>query len=326
MAVYTKVSKQDIAAHLNKYSLGELVDLKEIVQGIDNSNFILQTTKGKFIFTIFEARIDKNDLPFFINFKAHLAKKGVNCPTPIANNNGELLVDFNGKKSLIVTFLSGSMLEPQENGYYNNITKEHCFSLGKTLAQMHQNIADFNHGRNLDNIVQDFTLVVQKISHLLEDYEPKISDEINDGLKILEKNWDISLPSGPIHADLFPDNVFFNEQKEVSGVIDFYFSQNDLFIYDFAILTTAWCFDENNNFITEKFNAMLDGYQTLREFSKAEKSFLKTALIAAAMRFLLSRLHDMFFTPKDSLVKIKDPQEYLAKLRFFKNNSILEKE
>ena len=317
MAVYTKTTKEEIANHLQNYQLGKLVDFKEIIEGIDNSNFIIVTEKGKFIFTIFEARIDKNDLPFFINFKAHLAQKGVNCPSPIADNSGELIVDFKGKKSIIVTFLSGAMLKAQDDGYYNNITTKHCESLGKTLAKMHLAAADFKVENRDEPAFIPFQETFAKISHLIEDYQVGLSAEIQDSLSLIEKNWNSSLLKAAIHGDLFPDNVFFNESQEVSGVIDFYFAEYDVLIYDLAILSAAWCFDESNNFINEKFQAMLKGYESLRKLSQDEKSSLKTAQIAAAMRFLLSRLHDMFFTPKDSLVKIKDPQEYLAKLRFF---------
>lgn len=306
MAVHTKLTREEIAAHLRNYSLGELADFKEILEGIDNSNFIITTEKGKFILTIFELRIDKKDLPFFINFKLHLAQKGISCPRPIPDNSGSVLVDLKGKKSAIVTFLSGKTLD-------KNITANHCFEVGKILAKLHLAATDFQMTRKNDLGIEGFRPLFSKFEHLLENYEKNLRQEILQDLNFLEEVWSHDLPSAAVHLDLFPDNVFFDENQKVSGVIDFYFTANDALIYDFAITMTAWCDSE------EKFLQLFNGYEEVRKFSEAEKDFLKIALVAASMRFLLTRLHDMFFTPKDSLVKIKDPQEYLQKLRFFKS-------
>ena len=319
MAVYTKLTRLEIENHLENYALGRLVDFKEIVEGIDNSNFILVTEKGKFILTIFENRINKNELPFFINFKLHLAEKGICCPRPLLDNAGSVIVDLKGRKSVIVTFLSGATLQKRDDGYYDNITKNHCFEIGKITAKLHEAAADFKMQRKNDLGVSGFYPLFSKFENLLENYQENLSAEILADSKFLESSWSSDFPSATVHADLFPDNVFFDEDQKVSGVIDFYFAANDLLIYDFAVIANAWCFDEKNNFSEEKFSELMRGYEWVRKFSVAEKNFLKTALVAAAMRFLLTRLHDMFFTPKDSLVKIKDPQEYLAKLRFFRS-------
>lgn len=319
MAVFTKVTKQELAQHLQKYQLGQLIDFKEIIEGIDNSNFILETTSGKFIFTIFESRIDKNQLPFFINLKLHLAKKGICCPRPILDKSGSAIVDINGNKSVIVTFLSGETLKPQVDGYYSNITPQHCFEVGKILAQLHEAAADFSMQQKNNLGISGWKPLFSKFEHLLENYQKNLRTEILENLDFLEKSWRFDLPSAAVHADLFPDNVFFDKNGKCSGVIDFYFAANDMLVYDFAATANAWCFDEKNNFIEEKFSELMRGYESVRKFSDAEKKFLKIALVGAAMRFLLTRLHDMFFTPKDSLVRIKNPQEYLAKLRFFKS-------
>lgn len=318
MAVYTRLTKEEISDHLKNYQIGELVDFKEIVAGIDNSNFIIKTTQDSFILTIFEARIKSEELPFFINLKTHLAGKGICCPRPILNNDGQSIADLKGKKSSIVTFLSGAMLEPQEDGYYANITNKHCFEVGKVLAKLHQGALDFDMQRENDLNVHGFVPFFAKFEHLIDGYQSDLKQEIVDELVELKAKWQDDLPSAAVHADLFPDNVFFDEQNNLSGVIDFYFAAQDMFIYDFAIIVNAWCFDENNAFVQDKFDNMLQGYQENREFSDAEIGFLKTALRAASMRFLLTRLHDMFFTPEDSLVKVKDPQEYLQKLRYFR--------
>lgn len=317
MAVYTRLTKDEIFEHLKNYDIGEFVDFKEIIAGIDNSNFILQTSKQKYILTIFESRIQKDELPFFINFKTHLAQKSICCPKPILNKFGEAIVDFKGKKSAIVTFLSGKTLEPENNGYYKNITPKHCFEVAKTLAKLHVASSDFLQKRENDLGVFGFEKLFNKFAHLVENYQKGLTKEITQNINLVTNDWNSNLPSSVCHLDLFPDNVFFDENSNLSGVIDFYFSANDLLIYDLAIIVNAWCFDENNNFDKEKFSQMLKGYQEVREFIRDEKEFLKTALISASLRFLLTRLHDMFFTPKDSIVNIKNPQEYLAKLRYF---------
>lgn len=319
MAVYTKISRDEVVQHLKKYDLGEMVSLKEIIEGIDNSNFILETTQGKFILTIFESRIKENELPFFINLKLHLAQKGICCPRPILDRSGSPISVLKEKKSAIVTFLSGATLKPSDDGYYDNITSEHCFAVGKQLAKLHLAAADFEMTRKNDLGIDGWKPLFSKFESLLENYQKNLAAEISQDLNFLKTSWYQDLPNCAAHLDFFPDNVFFDQSAQTSGVIDFYFAANDLMIYDFAIIVNAWCFDEKNNFITQKFEQMLQGYESIRKFSEQEKDFLEIALIGAAMRFLLTRLHDMFFTPKDSLVKIKNPQEYLAKLRFFKS-------
>lgn len=319
MAVFTKITKQALEDHLQKYQLGQLLDFKEIIEGIDNSNFALNTSAGKFILTIFESRIDKNQLPFFINFKLHLAEKGICCPRPILDKYGLAIADFGEKKSVIVTFLSGETLKPQLDGYYSNITANHCFEIGKISAQLHEAALDFSMQQKNNLGINGLRPLFSKFEHLLENYQKNLRAEILENLDFLEKSWSFDLPSAAVHADLFPDNVFFDKNQKCSGVIDFYFAANDALIFDLASTINAWCFDEKNNFIDEKFAELIRGYESLRKFSDAEKNFLKIALVGAAMRFLLTRLHGMFFTPKDSLIKIKNPQEYLAKLRFFKS-------
>lgn len=321
MAVHTKTSFSEIESHLQQnYQLGKLLNVKEIVEGIDNSNFIIETTNGKFIFTIFENRIKSEELPYFIDLKAHLASKNICCPKPIVNNFGDTISEIKDKKSAIVTFLKGTILKPQENGYYNNIITKHCFVIGKILAKLHLAVSDFQEFRSNDLGALKFKDFFKKFTKQTDEYQKNLAAEISTIIDYLEQNWRDDLPNGASHLDLFPDNVFFDENNEVSGIIDFYFAANDSFIYDFAIIVNAWCFDEKNNFIKERFDEMLHGYQEIRKFNQVEMDFLPKALIAASTRFLLTRLHDMIFTPKDSLVKIKNPQEYLAKLRFFKEN------
>jgi homoserine kinase type II len=322
MAVYTKINFDELAQHLANYEIGELVEFQEIIDGIDNSNFIVKTTKNTFIFTIFESRIDKNNLPFYINFKEHLALKNISCPTPIKAKNLQTILDFKNKKTALVSFLKGSTLKPQNDGYYYNITSNHCFQIGGMLAKMHLASKDFKLSRDNDLAIKDFENLFDKFKHLVDGYDSNLNKLISSTLKSLKSNWKLNLESLPCHLDLFPDNVFFDEKNQISGVIDFYFSANDLLIYDFAIVVNAWCFDKTT-FNFDKFEALLNSYQKIRPFNSTELNFLETALIGASMRFLLTRLHDMFFTPQNSLVKIKNPIEYREKLLFFINNKIL---
>ena len=311
MAVYTKLTQEEIALHLTKYEIGELLSFQEILAGIDNSNFILTTSKGKFILTIFESRIDKKALPFFINLKLHLAQKGISCPRPILDKQGAVIATLKEKESVIVTFLNGKPAE--------KITKQHCFEVGKFLAQLHVAAADFEMYRQNDLGITGWKPLLSRFEHLLENYQKGLRQEILNELEFLQKSWHLDLPSAAVHLDFFPDNVFFDELSQASGAIDFYFAADDALVFDFAITVNAWCFDDQRHFNEEKFGEMLRGYEEVRKFSVVEKEFLKIALVGSAMRFLLTRLHDMFFTPKDSFVTIKDPQEYLAKLRFFKS-------
>lgn len=306
MAVYTKISDTDIASHLVKYSVGELLDFKEIIEGIDNSTFILQTSKGKFILTIFESRINKEELPFFMNLKAHLAKKGICCPYPILDNQGSIINELKGKKSVIVSFLDGKPVK--------KITANSCFEVGKIMAKSHLAAADFEMSRSNELGICGFRNLFKKFDHLLDSYQKGLREEILENLDFLDKSWRHDLPSAAVHLDLFCDNVFFDEEEKVCGVIDFYFAANDLLIYDFAITATAW-----EDGVQGNIDDLMRGYEEVRKFSADEKNFLKIAFVGASMRFLLTRLHDMFFAPKDSLVKIKDPQEFLAKLRHFKS-------
>ena len=243
--------------------------------------------------------------------------------------NPMLTVAFN-----LVTLHRGNILQFREDGYYDNITVKHCYEIGKIMAKMQIEALDFDVKRENDMSVADFREYFSKYSNFLCDKEVNCPFEIEQGvgdeslyseiskaIGYLEKNWRSDLPKGISHLDLFPDNVFFNESQEVSGVIDFYFAGSDILVYDLAIIINAWCFDENNQFVQEKYDAMLKGYEEVRELTKEEKESLPVALIAGSVRFLSTRIHDMFHTPKDSLVKLKDPREYLEKLRFFSSQA-----
>lgn len=320
MAVYTKTTLIELKKHFENYEIDELVDFVEIIDGIDNSNFIINTTANKYIFTIFENRIDKNSLPYFIDFKEHLFAKNISCPHPIIAKNGQKILDFNGKKTVLVSFLNGSTLKTKDDGYYYSITNHHCFLIGEILAKMHLAAMDFSSNRINDLGIDGFGKIYEKIKNFLPQHDPALEKLITHSINIVNNKWQKNLPKASCHLDLFPDNIFF-ENNQLSGVIDFYFSATDLLIYDFAIAVNAWCFDKVQ-FNPEKFENLLRGYQKFRQFNATEINFLQSALIAGALRFLLTRLHDYFFTAKDSLVKIKNPEEYKSKLVFFLNNVI----
>lgn len=321
MAVYTKITKTELEQHIRNYNIGELIDYKEILEGIDNSNYVITTSAGKYIFTIFESRIDKEILPYFVNLKQHLSSKNISCPKPISDKSGNNIANFKNKKTIIVTFLEGVSLKPNlDDGYYYNITPNNCFQIGEILAKMHIASQDYNHSRSNDLGIEGLEKLYQKFSHLLADYDQTLVDLIPQEIAYLKLQWSHDLPSSACHLDLFPDNVFFKDDK-ISAVIDFYFSANDLQIYDFAIIVNAWCFDKYN-FNHQKFISIVNGYQSIKNFTKSELEFLPIALRCASMRFLITRLNDYFFTPKNSLVKIKDPQEYKQKLLFFLQNKL----
>ena len=321
MAVYTKISHGELEKHLLNYRLGDLIKFDEIIDGIDNSNFVITTSKGKYILTIFESRIDNNTLPYFIDFKEHLFDRHIPCPQPIKNIHSQNIVSFKNKNSAIVSFLTGASLKPSKDGYYRNITSQHCAEIGTYLAKMHIASQDFKPTRSNDLNIAGIENLYYKFKNLLPNYDPEIDQIINRAIKIIHDNWQSSLPSASCHLDLFPDNVFFDNNHQISAIIDFYFSAQDLLIYDLAITINAWCFDVDL-FNHEKFLALLKSYSALRKPSQAELDFLNCALICASLRFLTTRLHDYFFTPKGSLVKVKDPQEYKNKLLFFMNNLI----
>ena len=318
MAVHTKLTNREIADFIaQNYQIGTLVSFKEIIDGIDNSNFIIQTDQEKFILTIFESRINKDELPFFMDLKLHLAQHQIACPKPISNNYGNLISSIKNKPASIVSFLNGATLKPEENGLYSSITANHCLQMGQVLASLHNAVVDFKEIRKNDLGILGWRNLFNKIADKIDNYQDGLKIEIESHINFLEQNWQSAHPSGAIHADLFPDNVFFDQSDNLSGVIDFYFAANDLFIYDLAITINAWCFDAHNQFDEQKYQAILSGYQKVKKMSEDEINFLQIALIGASMRFLLTRLHDLFFTPPESLVKIKNPQEYLQKMRFF---------
>lgn len=307
MAVYTEVSEDALEEFVAQYDIGEIESFKGIAEGVENSNFLLSTTTGPYILTLYEKRVNPDDLPFFLGLMDHLAERGLRCPTPIHGRDGESLRSLCGKPAAMVSFLRGMSVR--------RITAQHCGQVGAALAQMHLAGQDFALTRANALSVNGWRPLYESAGGAADRVLPGLAAEIEAELSHLEAQWPTDLPSGVIHADLFPDNVFFLHE-ECSGLIDFYFACNDLFAYDLAICLNAWCFEGEKTFNATKARALLGAYRKVRPFSEAELAALPLLCRGAAMRFLLTRLYDWVNTPPGALVRPKDPTEYLNKLRF----------
>ena len=307
MAVYTEVSDDDLVRFLDGYSLGTLLSCKGIAEGVENTNYLVRTEKGPFILTLYERRVNRDDLPFFLGLMEHLARHGLNCPTPVRDRNDAMLQELAGRPAALVTFLDGVWIRRPR--------VEHCAAVGKALAELH--LA----GRGFD-IRRENALGLSGWRPLYERFRDR-ADEIFSGLgalieselALLEANWPRDIPQGVIHADLFPDNVFFIGDR-LSGLIDFYFACNDALAYDLAVCLNAWCFEPDNSFNLTKGMALLRGYDAVRPLDPAERAALPLLARGSALRFLLTRAYDWINTPEGALVKRKDPHEYLRRLRF----------
>ena len=308
MAVYTDVAADELAEFLFLYDLGELLSYKGIAEGVENSNFLLHTARGYFILTLYEKRVAKNDLPFFLGLMTHLAANGLNCPQPVKNKSGEALGSLCGRPAAIITFLEG--VWPRKP----NVA--HCAGVGEALAKMHLEGRDFAMTRANALSVSGWRPLFDLAADRADTVQPGLRDLIARELDHLESGvWPKNLPSGVIHADLFPDNVFFLG-VELSGIIDFTFACNDLFAYDVAICLNAWCFEPDHAFNVTKARVFLSAYGRARKLSEPEQGALPLLARGSALRFLLTRLVDWLNVPPGALVKPKDPLEYARKLRF----------
>jgi homoserine kinase type II len=307
MAVYTDVSADELARFIGRYDIGELLSYKGIAEGVENSNFLVHTSAGTFILTLYEKRVAEHDLPFFLGLMEHLAARGLNCPQPVKNKDGGMLGIVAGRPAAIVTFLDGLWIRKPNAG--------HCAAVGEALARLHIAGADFSIKRPNALSVESWRPLFEHAGPRGDSVRPGLCNEIVTELGMLEKNWPRDLPSGVIHADLFPDNVFFLGDK-LSGLIDFYFACNDMFAYDVAICLNCWCFEPDHSYNVTKGRALLGAYNKVRALSAIEQAALPMLARGAAMRFLLTRLVDWLSVPDGALVKPKDPLEYFRKLRF----------
>ena len=307
MAVYTTVSDDELTEFLNRYDLGEVLAFKGIAEGVENSNFLLQTEHGNHILTLYEKRVAPEDLPYFLALMRHLAAKGVDCPLPIAACDGSALQSLCGRPAAIISFLEG--LWPRR------IHPFHCRELGAGLARMHLAGADFAMTRPNNLSIDGWRPLLEACGPRSDEVRPALFGELNEELGKLESEWPEELPQGVIHADLFPDNVFFRNER-LTGFIDFYFACNDALAYDVAVCLNAWCFEPDGSFNITKAQQLLASYRAVRPLDERELLALPLLCRGAALRFLLTRLFDWLNHPPGAFVKPKDPLEYYRKLRF----------
>jgi homoserine kinase type II len=307
MAVYTDVADDELRAFIARYEIGAVLSCKGIAEGVENSNFLVTTERGNFILTLYEKRVAPADLPFFIALIEHLAKRGVPCPTPLRGRDGAALRSLCGRPAALVTFLSGM--------WPRRIEPFHCAGVGRALADLHRAGASFAMTRANDLSVDGWRRLYEACAIRAAEVRPGLAEEIGAELAALAASWPCGLPRGVIHADLFPDNVFFRE-REVSGLIDFYFACTDFLAYDLAVCLNAWCFESDGSLNVTKARQLLDGYRRVRPLSAAELAALPQLARGAALRFLLTRLFDWLNQPVGALVRPKDPLEYLRRVRF----------
>jgi len=307
MAVYTEVSDDALSAFLALYDIGEVTSFKGIAEGVENSNYLLRTSGGQYILTLYEKRVKAEDLPFFIGLMEHLAGRGVTCPQPVRNRQGSALGELAGRPATVVTFLDGLWIRRP------NV--HHCGEVGEALARMHLAGAGFQLRRANALSIEGWRPLLRAAEARADEVAPHLGEESAAELAFLEACWPKGLPGGVIHADLFNDNVFFLDRK-LSGLIDFYFACNDALAYDLAICLSAWCFEPDNDFNVSKGRAMIAAYQRLRPLGEAEIEALPLLARGAALRFMLTRLVDWLNVPPGAKVAPKNPVEYRDKLRF----------
>ena len=307
MAVYTEVADEELEAFLEPYGIGQLLSYKGIAEGVENSNFMLHTDKGTYFLTLYEKRVAEKDLPFFLGLMNHLADKGIACPVPLRNRNGEMLGRLADRPAALITFLEGvSVKRPQP---------KHCAELGRALAKFHLGGQDFDLKRDNALSVSGWRHLFAECHARADEVAAGLAAEIEKELSHLEASWPGDLPQGVIHADMFPDNVFFIGDR-LSGVIDFYFACNDALAYDLAICLNAWCFEHDASFNITKARALLQAYNEVRPLEANELAALPLLARGSALRFLLTRLYDWLNQQPGALVSPKNPIEYLRRLRF----------
>ena len=318
MAVYTKFNKENFEEILLNYSIGKLNTFKGIQEGIENTNYFLLVDHKRYILTIYEKRVKPEDLPFFSELMTSLNEAGVKCPIPIINKHKNSITDYEGKKLMIVTYLDGKAKK--------TLTPQNCKSVGAEIAKMHEITKNFKIKRNNDLSIDSWRKLFESVKIKCSKIHRDLPKLIEFNLDDVEKKWPKDLPKGIIHADLFSDNIFFND-NEFSGLIDFYFSCEDFYAFEIAICFNALCFDgvtKNLSFNVTKAKNFISGYNSIRKLTDHEKENIKVLSQGAALRFLLTRVFDTLNTVDGAIVKTKDPMEYLRRLEFHKNSKNFE--
>ncbi len=309
MAIYTKISRNDVVSIERKFNLGKIISFKGIKKGIENTNYLIRTKKNKYILTIFEKRVQKRDLPFFMSLMDKLNNHNINCPKPQKNKMGNYLITIKNKPASIVSFVEGKDK--------NKLKIKDCYEIGKNIAKLHIVSKKIKLYRKNSMSLNSWSKLLNKIGNKYKKIEVNLNELIKTSFADIKKRWPKKLTNGIIHGDLFIDNIFFKKNK-FHGYIDFYFAANDFFMYEIAICINALCFDKKNRkfiFNRKKSKNFLKGYSSLRKLSKNEKNSLNTLCKGAALRYLLTRTYDYLNTPKSAIIKIKDPHEYIQKLK-----------
>ena len=313
MAVYTEIDTNTLAEFAAQYPLSQIDEFKGITAGVQNSNFLLTTANAKYILTIFESSangVAAADLPFFLGLMLHLSARGLSCPVPLARKDGGLISTIKNKPAALVSFLEGRSVKTPR--------PEHCRALGAAMAQMHLAGDGFELTRPNNHGLGNWQALFERCHSRADEVSPDLTRAMERELTRLKENWPGSLPTGIIHADLFPDNVFFM-QGDMSGLIDFYFACNDFYAYDLAIALNAWCFEADATFNVTKARALLSGYQNLRLLAPEEIDAVPILGAGAAMRFLTTRLFDWLNQVDGAQVEPKNPNDFLRRLRFHRS-------
>ncbi|MGI9169908.1 MAG: homoserine kinase [Caulobacteraceae bacterium] len=305
MAVYTDVSDAELEHFLADFDLGAPVSFKGVAEGVENSNFLLETQGGRYILTVYERRVRGEDLPFFLDLMAYLAARGFPCARPLADRHGRILQTLRGRPAALIAFLPGLSIRHPSPG--------DCREAGEGLAWLHRAAEGFA-GRRANDLGQGaWAGMFAPLAAAAEALKPGLAAIVEDDLAVLAARWPAGLPRGVVHADFFPDNVFFREGR-FAGAIDFYFAARDALAYDIGVALNAWCFEAQGGFDRARASAFIDGYERRRPLSEAEKAALPVLAWGGAMRFFLTRLADWGATPAGALVRPKDPLEYERRL------------
>ncbi|HWW57699.1 MAG TPA: homoserine kinase [Sphingopyxis sp.] len=309
MAVYTHVDPDDLATLVARYDIGTVVSCKGIAEGVENSNFLLETTGGRFILTLYERRVSEADLPFFVDLLDHLAKHDSPVPAMIRDRNGAAIQQISGRAACVIQFLPGiSLTHP---------TPGQCEAAGAALGAMHRAVADFGGARENSMGHRHWRAVAGGAGNL-DTVLPGLQAIVDDELAFLDANWPRDLPAHVIHADLFPDNVLMLGER-VTGLIDFYFAASDFRAYDLVITHASWAFSTDGTHCDpSRARALMRGYAGEVTLTGAEIAALPVLARGAALRFLLTRSHDWIHTPADALVTRKDPSPFLARLERYR--------
>ena len=312
MAVFTKLEKNEIEDFLKDYSIGNLISFDGIIKGTENTNYKIITSKNKYILTILEKRVQPEDLPFFMDLQNELAAHGFDCPLPVKNNKKSIINKLKDKNAVIITFLQGENL--------TNVMPEHCHELGLKIAQFTNITKNLNLSRPNSVGYKTWVSIYENFKNINNESYQEYFQILSNELIFLKNNWPINLPTAIIHADLFIDNILFIKNK-ISGIIDFYFSCNDFIAYELALTINAWCFNKDVTFNYKNYNSLMMGFNNISSLNIEEKAAMNVLFRGAAVRILVTRLHDKIFHPDDALVKLKDPKEYLNILKWHQQNT-----